>query len=260
MPPTPEEMLASMPLPMSEDFAVALGFKPSMDPRNNWKSDEDCFDIVSNYYMRRLQMEPLPQQEVVFCRFAAVYLPTLVQKWRGTPDPNSAYFWVLNFLADNRYFQSYITSGLPESQGILRSASREWNGTARGTGTRCSTGASSSRRSWRGTRPAAHRRPPRAEAAGVGEGPTWVHMAKKIRAQMERQLNGCNAPGCRVPYVPDQDRLSQCSKCKVARYRISESIGRHTKSIAISPPGSDFPVEHEPLPRTLYIASPYHWA
>lgn len=48
--------------------------------------------------------------------------------------------------------------------------------------------------------------------------PTWVHFARKVKVQMEKQLLGCNKPGCAVPYVPDQDKLQQCSKCKTARY------------------------------------------
>jgi hypothetical protein len=52
----------------------------------------------------------------------------------------------------------------------------------------------------------------------IRQQPTWVHFARKVKAQMEKQLLGCNKLGCAVPYVPDQDKLQQCSKCKAARY------------------------------------------
>jgi hypothetical protein len=52
----------------------------------------------------------------------------------------------------------------------------------------------------------------------VKRNPHWLTTARLVQQGMNQTQLSCNKRGCMVPFVPEEDTLQQCSKCKVARY------------------------------------------
>ncbi|KAH6904321.1 hypothetical protein BKA70DRAFT_1403511, partial [Coprinopsis sp. MPI-PUGE-AT-0042] len=81
-----EELLSGMPLPFSEDVAVALGLKRSAYPEAQEVIDEVTRIDRMRLIMTRIQQEHDLQQDVIFSRFSAMYLPATVDRFLNPPS------------------------------------------------------------------------------------------------------------------------------------------------------------------------------
>merc|ERR1711939_489030 len=99
------------------------------------RSEQHRVDVINLLYIPRLHMEHPLQQDVVFSRFAALYLPQLVDKYLDPPAASTdsvwrrsiayedmqlanAYGYMLVRLNGNPYFNKYFR--LPENFGKRR--------------------------------------------------------------------------------------------------------------------------------------------
>ncbi|EAU88671.1 hypothetical protein CC1G_01044 [Coprinopsis cinerea okayama7 len=80
-----DEIAATLPLPLSEDIAVALGLKRSaLGPDKEPKSQVEIMRTI-DIFTSRIKREHEIQQDVVYSRFAALYLPATVDKFLDPP-------------------------------------------------------------------------------------------------------------------------------------------------------------------------------
>lgn len=122
---TTNPVAAMRSFPKSDDFAVMLGLKQSQVGTPAARSEQHKIDIMNLLFIPRLHMEHPLQQDVVFSRFAALYLPALVQRYLRPPTPSSnplwhrsiavsdfplanAYGYMLVHLNGNPYFNKYF--------------------------------------------------------------------------------------------------------------------------------------------------------
>ncbi|KZP28043.1 hypothetical protein FIBSPDRAFT_1039751 [Athelia psychrophila] len=111
----------------SDDFAVVLGVKKSVmdDGRNDW-DEATRLDMLGNVYLRRNAMEADEQQEIVWSRFCALYLPAAINRFIDPPkipteDPKEiAKFRLFSPCSEmlvqtqhNAYFAKYLRSKSP---------------------------------------------------------------------------------------------------------------------------------------------------
>ncbi|TFK57146.1 hypothetical protein OE88DRAFT_1650749 [Heliocybe sulcata] len=246
----PMSPLAALPLPMSEDFAVALGLKESIFPEARQAqatmTESERVELVYWKLLVRLRMEPLPQQEIIFSRLTAFYLLKLLEKWRTLDDPNSIYFLMLPHLSDNIYFQTFFASGhraarnltldfakqlvkaqwsTRESYDMIFDACQHLSTMLIYEDSETVLPPSLTRTlidkisAWERVFPSGPDLAPLPRAIGLLKRQvSWVRQGREVRKSMERKLRGCNLRGCEVPYDPAADNLSQCSACKSARY------------------------------------------
>ncbi|EIN14158.1 hypothetical protein PUNSTDRAFT_48990 [Punctularia strigosozonata HHB-11173 SS5] len=250
------------PLPMSDDFAVALGVKESTFEHRRDQlrdaTDEMRYSDLVDILLPRLRLEHEQQQEVIFTRFTALYLVDLLRKWEETSDPGSCYFIMLLQLQHNPYYHSFLSLSRPPrgytSRWIIRahadkmiSPQGEWNdpkyfddqiyNTCQFLATMLLWEDSEDALStetvdvlkrrilhWQSFRPGVEQEEhPVPRALGLlNRDAQWVARARRVKQDMTKTRLGCNKRGCAVPFIPEQDTLKQCSKCKVARYCTAE--------------------------------------
>ncbi|KDQ63615.1 hypothetical protein JAAARDRAFT_203033 [Jaapia argillacea MUCL 33604] len=252
-----DDAFARSPLPMSDDLAAGLGLIQSVFPRLNDPSitDVERSRYLGQYMLPRIRLEIMEQQEIIFSRFTAFYILKLLEKWRAADDPNSPYFTMLNHIVDNPYFHIFFSSDHPASKGItLLHAQRldkvAWNSVDDEDGVfhGCQFLATMlileeseqvlpqplvdrlvvKIRNWERVFASIPDMDPLPRAIGLlRRQPSWLRDGKQVRGEMERKLRACNLPGCRVPYVPGNDTLQQCSRCKTARYCSQDHQRQH---------------------------------
>lgn len=118
-----EEELKKLNLVFSDDFAVVLGLKKSVvnDGRDNLPEEERLY--LLGMYFKRNAMEHEQQQEIVWSRFCALYLPATVERFINLPAITSkkpddiAVFKILSPCSEmlvqtqhNAYFAKYLRS------------------------------------------------------------------------------------------------------------------------------------------------------
>jgi len=120
-----ESALREMPFLMSEDFAVLLGLKKS-EYGLEYKSELERLSVFKSIYLPRNLLEPEEQQDVVWSRFCAIYLPATVDRFLNLPavdssDPNvladhelhNVYCEMLVHVQHSPYFAKYLRSKEP---------------------------------------------------------------------------------------------------------------------------------------------------
>lgn len=114
--------------PLSDDFAVALGIKESQLGLNP-QCEEEKWIRLKAHYIPSIAQDPV-QQEIVFSRFGALYLPRTVQLWKSPPPASgsrqfgelasedmavySAYDIMLEALQGHPYFFKFMRTKNPE--------------------------------------------------------------------------------------------------------------------------------------------------
>ncbi|KAK9896771.1 hypothetical protein P389DRAFT_83907 [Cystobasidium minutum MCA 4210] len=93
MPIDDEKVKRMKMFPRSDDFAVLLGFRNSRAGVPPARTEQHKVDILNLLYIPRLLLEHPLQQDVVFSRFCALYLPQLVEHYLKPPSPSSAEEW-----------------------------------------------------------------------------------------------------------------------------------------------------------------------
>ncbi|KAJ7902792.1 hypothetical protein B0H14DRAFT_2667701 [Mycena olivaceomarginata] len=120
----------TLPVFKSDDFAVVLGLESSSDPYRNLPEGRELERhnrLLT--YVRRNALEPEPQQDVVWSRFCALYLPATIDRLLNLPVPTDATNadereLLLDFTAHNPWHEMLVAlQHIPYLAKYLRSSS-----------------------------------------------------------------------------------------------------------------------------------------
>jgi len=110
----------------SDDFAVLLDHKRSIDPKREVHNELERHHLFGALYLRRNLLESQEQQDIVWDRFCALYLPLTISRFIKLPPftaPNAevvedfplrnAWFEMLVAVQHSPYFSKYLRSTKP---------------------------------------------------------------------------------------------------------------------------------------------------
>jgi len=118
--------------PTCEDFASIMGFQEATNPKFA-NLDEVSKLVGSGHLLRKLRMNmsEIVHQDAIYNKFAALYLPALVDRFLEAPAPppvfpqemaedfkvNNTYIEMIGVVSHTPYFSKYFRSQLPAAEG-----------------------------------------------------------------------------------------------------------------------------------------------